>query len=98
VGAATRPRPATPDTTGEAATAPTGPSAGELREAKKELARLDRHLARLTSKETELHAALADASADYQRLVDLGNELRVVQAEKVAVEDRWLEAAELAGS
>jgi ABC transport system ATP-binding/permease protein len=94
-------RPATPDTTGDAASEPTasaGPSAGELREAKKELARLDRQLARLTTKETELHAALAEASADYQRLVELGNELRVVQAEKVAVEDRWLAAAELAGS
>ncbi|HEX2323198.1 MAG TPA: ABC-F family ATP-binding cassette domain-containing protein [Streptosporangiaceae bacterium] len=91
-------RPATPDTTGDAASAPTGPSAGELREAKKALARLDRQLARLTTKETELHAALAEASADYQRLVELGNELRVVQAEKVAVEDRWLAAAELAGS
>jgi ATP-binding cassette subfamily F protein uup len=91
-------RPATPSATSEAAAAPTGPSAGELREAKKVLARLDRQLARLTGKETELHAALAEASADYQRLVELGNELRAVQAEKVAVEDRWLEAAELAGS
>jgi ATP-binding cassette subfamily F protein uup len=76
----------------------TGLSAGELREAKKELARLDRQLARLTSRETELHAALAEASAGYQRLIELGDELRVVQAEKAAVEDRWLEAAELAGS
>ena len=94
-------KPATPAAQEAAAglvRAPAGPSAGDLREAKKELARLDRQLARLTSKEAELYAALAAASADYQRLVELGDELRTVQAEKAAIEDRWLEAAELAGS
>jgi ATP-binding cassette subfamily F protein uup len=94
-------KPATPAAQEAAAglvRAPTGPSAGDLREAKKELARLDRQLARLTSKEAELYAALAAASADYQRLVELGDELRIVQAEKAVIEDRWLEAAELAGS
>ncbi len=82
---------------GEAA-APAAPSAGQLREARKELARLDRQLARLTSREAELHAALAGASADYQRLIDLGEELKAVHAEKASLEDRWLEAAEQAGS
>ncbi|HKR68278.1 MAG TPA: ABC-F family ATP-binding cassette domain-containing protein [Streptosporangiaceae bacterium] len=92
-------RPATQDPAVDGAGAPpAGPSAGELREARKELARLDRQLARLSGKESELHAALAEASADYQRLIELGDELRVVQAEKASVEDRWLEAAELAGS
>jgi len=92
-------RPATLDSAAGGAAAPSaGPSAGELREAKKELARLDRQLARLTSKETDLHTELAGASADYQRLIELGDELRVLQAEKAAVEDRWLHAAELAGS
>ena len=90
-------RPSAPGAADDAA-APAGRSAGELREAKKELARLDRQLARLTSKEAELYAALAAASADYQRLVELGDELRFVQAEKAAIEDRWLDAAELAGS
>ncbi|HEX6933293.1 MAG TPA: ABC transporter ATP-binding protein, partial [Streptosporangiaceae bacterium] len=75
-----------------------GPTAAELREAKKELARLDRQLARLTGREAELHAALAEASADYQRLIEFGAELTSVQAEKASLEDRWLEAAERAGS
>jgi ABC transport system ATP-binding/permease protein len=92
------PRPASTDSTGAAAAVLAGPTAAELREAKKELARLDRQLARLTSREAELHAALAEASADYQRLIDLGAELRAVQAEKASLEDRWLEAAEFAGS
>ena len=64
------------------------------REAKKELARLDRQLARLTGREAELHEALTKAAADYAKLVELGDELRVVEAEKAAVEDRWLELAE----
>jgi ABC transport system ATP-binding/permease protein len=72
-----------------------GPSAGELREARKELARIDRQLQRLASRESELHEALAAAAADYARLIDLGDELRVVQAEKAALEDRWLELAEV---
>jgi ABC transport system ATP-binding/permease protein len=81
----------------DGAAAASGPTSGELREAKKELARLDRQLARLTGREAELHAALAEASADYERLIELGAELKAVQAEKASLEDRWLEAAELAG-
>ncbi len=86
------------EVTDAAAPAPAGRTAGELREAKKELARLDRQLARLSGREAELHAALAEASADYQRLIELGAELKAVQGEKASLEDRWLEAAELAGS
>jgi len=71
-------------------------SAARLREARKELARLDRQLARLTDRETELHEALAKAGADYVRLVDLGEQLRALQAERGALEDRWLELAEAA--
>ena len=51
-------------------------SAGELREARKELARLDRQLQRVAGRESELHEALAEAAADYARLIELGDELR----------------------
>jgi ATP-binding cassette subfamily F protein uup len=70
-------------------------SAGDLREARKELARLDRQLERLTGRESELHEALAEAAADYARLLELGEELRGLQAEKAALEDRWLLLAEV---
>ena len=73
-----------------------GLSAAHLRAARKELARLDRQLARLAGREAELHGAVAQAGADYVRLVDLGAELRSVQAERAALEDRWLELAEAA--
>jgi ATP-binding cassette subfamily F protein uup len=70
-------------------------SAGDLREARKELARLDRQLERLTGRESELHEALAEAAADYARLLELGEELRGLQAERAALEDRWLLLAEV---
>jgi ABC transport system ATP-binding/permease protein len=92
-GAGARPGPAARSAAvrpGPAATS----AAARLRDAKKELARLDRQLERLTGRETELHEALARAAADYARLVELGDELRAVEAEKAAVEDRWLELAE----
>ncbi|HEX9030728.1 MAG TPA: ABC-F family ATP-binding cassette domain-containing protein [Streptosporangiaceae bacterium] len=68
--------------------------AGRLREARKELTRLDRQLERLSGRESELHEALAQAATDYTRLIELGDELRQVQAEKAVIEDRWLELAE----
>jgi ATP-binding cassette subfamily F protein uup len=76
---------------------PAGLSAGQLRGAKKELARLDRRLQRLTGRESELHEALAESAADYARLIELGDELRLVQEQKAALEDRWLELAEQTG-
>jgi ABC transport system ATP-binding/permease protein len=69
-------------------------SPARLREAKKELARLDRQLERLTGRESELHEALAESASDYARLVELGAELRAVEAERAEAEDRWLELAE----
>jgi ATP-binding cassette subfamily F protein uup len=75
---------------------PTAPqsSSARTREAKKELARLDRQLARLAGREAELHEALTMAATDYAKLVELGDELRAIEAEKAATEDRWLELAE----
>jgi ABC transport system ATP-binding/permease protein len=70
------------------------PTAARLRDAKKELAKLDRQLARLGGREAELHEALAAAAADYARLIELGDDLRELQTEKAALEDRWLELAE----
>jgi ABC transport system ATP-binding/permease protein len=75
-----------------------GPSAARVREAKKELAKIDRQVARLTSKESELHEALARAASDYGRLIALGDELKAVQSEKAGLEDRWLELAEEAST
>jgi ATP-binding cassette subfamily F protein uup len=75
-----------------------GQAAGRQREAKKEIARLDRQLQKLASQESELQQALADAASDYSRLIELGGQLRALQAERESVEERWLVTAdELSG-
>ena len=73
----------------------TGPGgAGAQRAARKEMARLERQIDRLTSQEDKLSAALAENATDYVRLTELGAELREVQDEKARLEEQWLEAAE----
>ncbi len=68
--------------------------AGAQRAARKEMARLERQIDRLTSQEDKLTAALAENATDYVRLTELGAELREVQDEKARLEEQWLEAAE----
>ncbi len=103
-GAGTRPgdrgAQATREVTGEPASGgapPGGPSpggAGAQRAARKEMARLERQIDRLTSQEDKLATALAEHATDYVRLTELGAELRAVQDEKTRLEEQWLEAAE----
>ena len=83
----------------EAAAAPAAgkaPSnAADQRAARKELARLERRLEVLHKKEAELHAALAEAATDPDRLLKLDAELRAVLAEESDVEAAWMAAAEV---
>ncbi|MFE5283798.1 ABC-F family ATP-binding cassette domain-containing protein [Nocardia sp. NPDC056611] len=74
-------------------TAPATDSAA-YRAARKELAKLERALEKLTDREEKLHAALAEAATEPDKLVKLGAELKQVQAEKETTEERWLELAE----
>lgn len=67
----------------------------EERSARKTLARLDKQLERLSKREAELTAALAEHATDPERLTELGNELTALLAEKETVELEWLEAAEV---
>jgi len=69
-------------------------SAAAQRAARKELQRLERQIDRLSSREKELTESLAAHASDYARLVELGGELREVQAEKVRLEEEWLVVAE----
>jgi ATP-binding cassette subfamily F protein uup len=87
--------PATAGTSASATPVAPAPSAQDRREATKAVARLDKQLARLTARQAELHAALAASGDDYERLAALDAELREVTAEKDALEEEWLEAAEL---
>jgi ABC transport system ATP-binding/permease protein len=80
---------------GRAAGAGAGPgSAGAQRAARKELQRLERQIDRLTAREAELTAELAAQASDYEKLIELGAQLRAVQDEKASLEERWLTVAE----
>jgi ABC transport system ATP-binding/permease protein len=69
-------------------------SAARLRAGQKELARLERQIARLADEQARLEAELAASAADYARLIELGAQLRSVQQDKDGLEERWLEVAD----
>src|SRR3954471_10413207 len=70
-------------------------SPAEQREARKAVARIDRHLAKLADREAALHAELAEHAADYEKLAELDVRLRELLTQKEALEEEWLEAAAL---
>jgi ABC transport system ATP-binding/permease protein len=76
-----------------AAPPPTGSSAAAERTARKELQRLERQLDRLTAREADLSAELAENATDYEKLTSLGAELKAAQAEMADLEERWLTVA-----
>jgi ABC transport system ATP-binding/permease protein len=70
--------------------------AADQRATSKELSRLERSLDKLTKREAQLHASLAEAATDPDRLLDLDAQLRDLIKEKDEVEERWLEIADSA--
>jgi ATP-binding cassette subfamily F protein uup len=69
------------------------PGSAAERAARKELQRLERQIERAAAREDVLHTDLAANATDYERLTELGAELRTVQAERADLEERWLEVA-----
>jgi len=69
-------------------------AAGAQRAAKKEMQRLERQIDRLAAREEELMAELAASASDYEKLIELGAQLRAIQEEKASLEERWLVVAE----
>jgi ABC transport system ATP-binding/permease protein len=88
------PDPARPVTSG-AGPAKAKSGSAEERTARKNVARIDKRLARITARETELNAAVLDQAQDYEKLAELSAELHALAAEKEQLELEWLEAAEL---
>jgi ATP-binding cassette subfamily F protein uup len=70
------------------------PSGAVLRAARKEIARLERALDKLTTREAELHEQMAAAATDHDRLRELDAELQTLAAERDELEAAWLEASE----
>jgi ABC transport system ATP-binding/permease protein len=73
--------------------APTAPAA-QSRTAKKDLARLERQIAKLEQREAALHEELATHATDYEKVTALDEQLRAVRAERDRAESEWLELAD----
>lgn len=69
-------------------------SAGEQRELRKELQRLDKRMEALRRKQATLHDKLAGAGADYAAAAELNAELKAAGGDLEATELEWLQAAE----
>jgi ABC transport system ATP-binding/permease protein len=68
-------------------------AAAAERAARKELQRLERQIERASAREAALSEELAANATDYEKLTELGAQLRVLQGEKTSLEERWLEVA-----
>ena len=72
-----------------------GPSEAELRDARKDLARLERQISRLTDRERKLRDQMAESASDFVRLGELQASIDEVVTEREQLEHDWLEAAAL---
>ncbi len=71
-------------------------TAAQERQARKDVARIERRLAKLTETEAGLHAEMAENATDHAALAALDERLRAVVAERESLEEEWLVAAEVA--
>ncbi len=72
-------------------------SAAEVRQARKDLARIERRLSRIADDEAKLHDKIAADPTNYDAVAELDAALRELAQEKESLELEWLEAAEIAG-
>ncbi|TAL21850.1 MAG: ABC transporter ATP-binding protein [Frankiales bacterium] len=76
------------------ATAPRSKGGGDSRAARKELAKVEREIARLDKRAVELQAQMAQQATDFVAVATLDEELRSVHATKDELEHTWLELSE----
>ncbi len=69
----------------------------DSRQAKKDLARVERSLTKLADRETRLHTEMAENATDYAKIASLDTSLRELADEKAALEEEWLALAETVG-
>jgi ABC transport system ATP-binding/permease protein len=81
-------------TASPAASGPSVPSAAELREAKKDLLRIERQLSKLSAQEDKIHLQMAAKAADHTVVSGLNDKLRVIVDEREALELEWLSVVE----
>ena len=72
-------------------------SPADLREAKKDLNRIDRQLSKLSAQEDRIHVEMAAKASDHTAVLELNTSLRSIVAEREALEREWLDVAEIIG-
>ncbi|MFZ1285904.1 MAG: ABC transporter ATP-binding protein, partial [Candidatus Phosphoribacter sp.] len=70
-------------------------TAAQQREARKEMARVERALGRLSEREDRIHGEMAAQAADHVAVLALNSQLRAVVDERDELELTWLAAAEI---
>ncbi|MEU4527492.1 ABC-F family ATP-binding cassette domain-containing protein [Micromonospora ureilytica] len=88
------PRVGVTSTSAPAAPSGGGLSAAEVRQARKELSRLERQLGKLDQRETTLLGQLAADATDYARVAELDTQLKDLRAERERIEESWMTLAE----
>jgi ATPase subunit of ABC transporter with duplicated ATPase domains len=91
--------PAAGEAAGSQAAVPAQPAhtPAELREARKDMARVEKQLARLAQREERIHAEMAESATDHAKVLTLNGQLREIVDEREALELEWLAAAEIVG-
>jgi len=82
---------------GQSGSIPDRPSAAELREAKKDLNRIDRQLSKISAQEERIHGQMATKAADHTAVLALNDTLRAIVDERETLELEWLSVAEFIG-
>ncbi|MEO7751942.1 MAG: ABC-F family ATP-binding cassette domain-containing protein, partial [Terracoccus sp.] len=72
-------------------------SPAELREARKAMARIEKQLTRLGTREQRVHEQMAQQATDVGALAELSASLTAIVGEREELELEWLEAAEVVG-
>jgi ATP-binding cassette subfamily F protein uup len=68
--------------------------AAQVRLIKKEIARLEKQIEKVSQEETALVAEQESAAFDHQRLIEVGDKLQSIQAQRQKLEEEWLELSD----
>jgi len=72
-------------------------SQSDIRQAKKEISRIEKRLDKINTEEHQLHQKIADNPTDYDAVAKLDIELQALAEERENLELEWLAAAEIVG-
>jgi len=79
---------------GHSEPASAGLSGAAAHAARKDLQRIETRMARIEALRAGLHAQMAEAHTDHERLLSLAEQDAALAAEQATLEDRWLVTAD----